>query len=155
MEVRQLCENDIGIYHAELKELLVSCYDATHTFSVSERFCEEKLEGLRQYLRDGKAYLFGALDEDSHLVGFTWNYEYFAGIDRRYHCAYIAVAPQAAGQGIGHALMAAAEQKAWSLGIRYIDLAVGTENRNAQSFYERQGFEPERLYMKKKVKRHE
>lgn len=151
MEIRQLCENDVDVYRMELKSLLISCYDATHAFAVSEQFCKEKLEGLRRYLQNGKAYLFGAVDGEDHLVGFTWNYEYLAGLERRYHCAYIAVSPQAAGQGIGHALITAAERKARELGIQYVDLAVGTENGKACSFYKRLGFEPERLYMKKKV----
>ena len=59
------------------------------------------------------------------------------------HVSILAVARAAEGQGVGRALLAAAEEWAHRLGFRRLTLAVFTENERAKAVYRRQGWEPE------------
>src|SRR6185369_5070786 len=55
----------------------------------------------------------------------------------------IALLPEARGQGIGRRLMEAAIAKAWSTGLRRIELTVRADNLRAKALYERMRFELE------------
>ena len=59
------------------------------------------------------------------------------------HVAILAVAREAEGQGVGRALLKAAEDWGRSHGFRKLTLAVFTENHRARDFYGRQGWRPE------------
>jgi ribosomal protein S18 acetylase RimI-like enzyme len=56
---------------------------------------------------------------------------------------YLAVAPRARRQGLGRALMAAAEQRLRAAGCPKINLQVRPDNSAAIAFYERLGFRVE------------
>jgi len=59
------------------------------------------------------------------------------------HVAILAVAREAEGQGVGRALLKAADDWARKNGFRKLTLAVFTDNRRARDVYERQGWRPE------------
>jgi GNAT superfamily N-acetyltransferase len=59
------------------------------------------------------------------------------------HVAILAVAREAEGQGLGGALLHAAEEWARARGYRRLTLAVFVDNRRAQALYVRQGWRPE------------
>jgi GNAT superfamily N-acetyltransferase len=59
------------------------------------------------------------------------------------HVADIVVAPDARGQGVGRALLAAAEQWSKDRGYRLLTLNVFVGNRGPQSVYEQAGFHAE------------
>lgn len=59
------------------------------------------------------------------------------------------VIPEYRNEGIGSALLAAAEHALFEEGIETITLDVMTENTAAQRFYERHGYNPHRLTMAK------
>ena len=68
--------------------------------------------------------------------------DYFT--DQRHgHVSILAVARDAEGQGIGGALLTAAEEWARANGFARLTLSVFTENDRAKRFYERQGWRPE------------
>jgi ribosomal protein S18 acetylase RimI-like enzyme len=54
---------------------------------------------------------------------------------------HLAVRKQHQGQGIGSALLAAAEERLHALGVRQINLMVYEENSLAESLYYRRGYE--------------
>jgi len=71
-------------------------------------------------------------------------------VDHR--CAYLldlCVAPEHRRQGIGAALIAAAEQWAKERALAYLELDVLTNNERALGVYERSGFSPVRQCMRK------
>ena len=68
--------------------------------------------------------------------------DYFTN-DEHGHVSILAVAPQAEGQGVGRALLAAAEDWGRAEGFRRLTLAVFTENLRARELYQRQGWRPE------------
>jgi GNAT superfamily N-acetyltransferase len=55
----------------------------------------------------------------------------------------LAVAKETEGQGVGRALLAAAEAWGRTSGFRRLTLAVFAENRRAREFYARQGWRAE------------
>jgi GNAT superfamily N-acetyltransferase len=59
------------------------------------------------------------------------------------HVAILAVAREAEGQGVGRALLKAAEDWGRANGFSKLTLAVFTDNRRAKEVYERQGWRPE------------
>lgn len=58
--------------------------------------------------------------------------------------AYMAVAPELQGRGVGHALLEAAESEAKRRGLPYISLMVTEDNTAARRLYERGGYVTER-----------
>jgi ribosomal protein S18 acetylase RimI-like enzyme len=58
--------------------------------------------------------------------------------------AYMAVEPQCQGEGVGTALLAAAEDEARRRGLAYIALMVSEENEAARRLYTRGGYQTER-----------
>ena len=93
MKIKELSTDDVKAYRDTLMKLMHLCYEATCPGLADDAFCGEKVDGLYQYLKDGKANLFGAVDGD-RLVGFHWCYEYSFLSQRRYHSAYAAVLPE-------------------------------------------------------------
>lgn len=63
----------------------------------------------------------------------------------------LSVRPEFWGQGIGRALMEAAEEFARSLGLEWIGLGVTVANHRAVRFYEEIGYEKERFQMIKRL----
>lgn len=59
------------------------------------------------------------------------------------HVAILAVAREAEGQGLGRALLKAAEDWAQARRFRRLTLAVFVDNRRAKELYARQGWRPE------------
>jgi len=59
------------------------------------------------------------------------------------HVAILAVAREAEGQGLGRALLKAAEDWAQAQRFRRLTLAVFVDNRRAKDLYARQGWQPE------------
>ncbi|MBV9718638.1 MAG: GNAT family N-acetyltransferase [Candidatus Eremiobacteraeota bacterium] len=65
--------------------------------------------------------------------------------------AYMAVEPGLARQGIGAALLAAAEDEARRCRLPYISLMVTEENEPARGLYERSGYHTERRLLCKRL----
>jgi ribosomal protein S18 acetylase RimI-like enzyme len=63
---------------------------------------------------------------------------------------HLAVRPQHQNQGIGSALLAAAEERLRELGVRQINLMVYEENGFAESLYLRRGYERSAVKMLRK-----
>ena len=70
--------------------------------------------------------------------------DYFTGRPHA-HVAVLAVADHAQGQGVGRALLDAAETWARRRGDSFITLNVFVQNERARAVYERLGYGPETL----------
>ncbi|SEQ24043.1 Ribosomal protein S18 acetylase RimI [Lachnospiraceae bacterium RM5] len=149
MEIRQLSEKDIRKYRKRVYELLEMCLCLTYT-NVRSEVIDSKIDGLIQYINDEKAYTFGAIEEND-MIGFLWGYPVSTPFDTVFHVAYIAVSEKGRRQGIGNKLMIEAEKKTMELRIDHVELIVGASNEGSISFYSREGYEPDRLIMRKRV----
>jgi GNAT superfamily N-acetyltransferase len=79
------------------------------------------------------------------LLGFIYLMtlvDYYTGQEAG-HVADIVVAPQAEGQGVGRALLAAGEEWARSRGYALLSLNVLAGNRGPRTMYEKLGYAPE------------
>ena len=151
MKIKRLYEDDVDTYEEDLVPLLRSCYDGNYDVLITDDFCLEKLRGLRQYLRDGKAFLFGVIDDSGRLAGFDWGYEVRFLTERRYHSAYSAIAPWAAGQGWFTELYRVVEADAHQMGYTCVELAASAANEKVCTIYKKYGYEAERIYFKKNL----
>lgn len=103
------------------------------------------------FLEDGSAIVFAAV-EGEKLAGWVWCHPIHRLDGLRIHIAEIAVAEEWHRRGIGSQLIEEAERYASENGYQAIDLLVTCSNKNAVSFYEKAGFQPERYLMKKSLK---
>ena len=151
MELRYLNSEDVVFYRKELNQMLHFCMEASCPFPVEESFFERKLNGLRDYLSQGKAYVIGAI-EDGKLIGFYWIYELGEGVRRKMHVAYVAVMPEARGRGVCSMMEKEAQQKARDLGIRVMEMIVSTENPSVIEFRrQRHGYSVTNVIMEKEL----
>ena len=101
------------------------------------------MEALDQPHAD--AALFVAEDDGGNALGFihlTTADDYYSARETA-HVADIVVAPEAAGHGVGSALIAYAEEWARARGFALLTLNVFMANRLARDLYRKLGFEEE------------
>jgi ribosomal protein S18 acetylase RimI-like enzyme len=113
---------------------------------------DELVEGERRTLRAffasapaGAELLIAEADDGARALGFVYletQIDYFT-LERHGHMGIIAVSEAAEGQGVGRALMEAAEAWAHQRGFDRLTLNVFHGNSRARQLYERAGFEPE------------
>lgn len=95
--------------------------------------------------QDADAALFVAEDASGNSLGFihlTSADDYYSACETG-HIADVVVAPNAAGQGVGSALIAYAEEWARARGFAMLTLNVFIANRLARDLYRKLGFEEE------------
>lgn len=151
MELKYLNDEDVVTHWGALNQLLHSCIEVSFLYPVTEDFFEKKLARLRTYLKQGQAYVLGAL-EDGKLLGFYWMYE-LEGVERRkLHVAYGAILPEARGRGIFNLMDKEAERKARELGISVIELMVSTHNPAVIQIHEKShGYSVAHVVMEKEI----
>ena len=103
---------------------------------------------FREILEDPDQTLLAAEGEDGRVVGFLHaclvrfrDNEYFTDHDRL-HIESLAVLSSARRQGVGRALMKAAEERAAVLGVQETTLHVWNFNEKAMALYASEGFRP-------------
>lgn len=149
MVIRTLNEEDIKTYRESIYELLDICFRLTYE-TISADVIESKIDGLIQHIKDGRAYTIGAIAENQ-MIAFLWGYPVTTPAEKVFHIAYIAVGENGRRQGIGKKLMHMAESIAKELGLRNVELMVGSKNEGAISFYEKEDYKPDRIIMRKQV----
>jgi GNAT superfamily N-acetyltransferase len=121
--------------------LLVPLYDGYRQFykqpsdpGLAERF-------LRDRLTRGDSVIFLAEDE-SGALGFTQLYPIFSSISAApaWVLNDLFVAPGVRRSGAGRSLLERAREHGLETGARWLSLATGRENREAQALYEKLGW---------------
>lgn len=79
--------------------------------------------------------------EDLNARGYGLTELFFEGEKGTYYLSTMGVDPKFRGQGVGTALMAAAEQKGRDLGYEFVSLLVSKGKPRARALYERVGFD--------------
>ena len=100
---------------------------------------------LESALTSDASTIFVAVEDDGQPLGFihlTTADDYYDAC-KTAHVADVVVAREAAGRGIGAALMARAEQWATAQGFSMLTLNVFTANRRARDLYAKLGFTEE------------
>lgn len=151
--IYKLSIEDINTHKNAIKELLVLTYISNFKIDdkIAKEICDEKIDLLEDYIKDGSATIFAYIEE-SNLLAFTWVYRHSFFNEQRLHINQIAVNPNSQGKGLAKLLIKKVNDYAKELKIYTIDLFVSEYNENALNLYEKQGFLTERRYMKKEVR---
>ena len=83
MKIKKLSTDDVKAYRDTLMKLMHLCYEATCPGLADDAFCGEKVDGLYQYLKDGKAKVKGLR---SMKTGKTYDGTVLFGRYRRQVC---------------------------------------------------------------------
>lgn len=118
-------------------------------FTYSE--ADEKIDSLISYLTNQSAIVFGAFD-NKKLCGFIWAYVHWFREEQRIYVSEIRVKEVYRRQGIGTELLKAVEKKAQDMGLEAVYLHAEANNPDAVRLYERIGYKPERIQMRKPLK---
>ncbi|HEX9952394.1 MAG TPA: GNAT family N-acetyltransferase [Rubricoccaceae bacterium] len=104
---------------------------------------------LAERLGTGDTALILAFDSAGAGLGFTHLFPSFTsvGTARIVVLNDLFVAPEARGQGVGAALLAAAEAHACDVGAVRLVLQTATDNAAAQRLYQRAGWTPDEAFM--------
>ncbi len=120
-------------------------------FCVDRGFREEYGRDLRRAARDPRETLM-VLEQDDELCGFIWAALMSTLVDARVgYIKNVYIAPHLRGSGHAQRLMAAVEQWLVDQGADKIMLDASTCNPRALAFYEKLGYEVERVRMVKRV----
>jgi len=94
-----------------------------------------------------------SVDEAGNCLGYTWVLALteFDAIEPRGHIAGVGVALEAAGRGVGRALIAAAEAWCRERGFAEVTLHCYIANKRAHRLYQHLGFEDEWYHMRKSL----
>lgn len=135
------------------KERLTAFYDSnmklcSYMDGFSHRDAELKIEGMTEHVSNGTAMVFGMFDGDE-LIGFVWAYEHFFRTEKRVYVNEIHVDKRYRHRGIGRRLLTAVEDMARRLGYGAIYLHAEGNNEGAIRLYESEGFEKERVQLRK------
>ena len=150
MNIQLYNGEQVSTYEEDIRMLLHVCMDHNFSDAVPETFYDEKLESLKRYLSEGKAYFFAA-EEAGRLRGILWACAINTITGPKFHVLYFAVYPESQGTGIGMALLRAAEAKAAEMGITKMELLVSADNTRVVHFYEKCSYNPIRLVLEKNI----
>lgn len=151
IQIRRLQMADVINHKEAIHELLRVCFKSTYGDEVLDTFIDAKYNGLVEYLNKEKAYIFGAINEQS-LIGFLWGYPVNTPLETVFHIAYISVLQSGRRIGIGEKLIDKAEKECRKLGLKHVELIVGSDNSSALSFYNHCGYTLSRYYLRKEMR---
>lgn len=130
------------IYESNKKAAYMESYNKAHA--------KEKYEELLSYVDDFKAVVYGAV-KDAKLVGFLWAYKYpFRDDKDRLYVSILHVEQEYRSKKIGSSLLAEIEQYAKKENYSSVFLHTEAFNQGAIRFYERCGYDVERLQLVKR-----
>lgn len=150
MEIVRFYQPEVEEHRETIAQLLKICMTESFTCPVAEEFYTQKIDGLEQYLQEGKAYFYAAKDE-TEVVGFLWACVLDTLWNPKFHVLYFAVIPKYRGCGVGASLLRRCEEQAKLLGISAMELIVSGNNTNAVYFYDHQSYQTDRLILTKKL----
>lgn len=149
--VNKLNYCDFDCFRDDILELLQEAMNISFPdieFS-SEYYCE-KLDSVAEYLKEGTAIIFLALNGDE-AIGWIWCHKIIRMNAVRLHIANIAVKPTYRKRGIGKKLLQYGENYAKDHEYSGVDLLVTSSNIDALKFYRTLGYIDERIQLKKEI----
>ncbi len=119
-------------------------------FRVDKSFRDDYTRDLRRAAGDPNEMLY-VLEEDRQLVGFIWGAMMATLVDDRVgYIKNVYVAPHLRGTGEAQRLMDAIEDWMWDQDAEKIMLDASVVNARAVAFYEKLGYDVERVRMVKR-----
>lgn len=151
MKIVTLSSKDVKKYFEKISQYIyesnMMC-DYIKTYSIDD--ARMKTTEMEKYVANGRAIVVGAI-EDEKMVGFIWSYKYPYREDfNRLYASIVHVDKEYRRQSIGAGLISKLEQEAIKLGIKKIYLHSEATSKSVD-FYEREGFEKERIQLVKEL----
>lgn len=132
--------------------LAIYYYKNVKNCSCIENFNEAdalaKICDLKAYVTDGNAIVYGAFLE-KQLIAYVWSYRHQFREEDRIYISEIHVDEEWRSFGIGKRLLRAVEKAAFNRKIEAVYIHAEAGNTRAISLYEREGFRPERVQLRK------
>ena len=117
---------------------------------IEDTYYEDILSKLGNYIVDGSAVVFLAVEEQA-VLGWIWCHSIQRLNEKRLHVANFAVSKASRKKGVGSLLIKAAEKFAKENIYCALDLLVTRDNISAVSFYQSHGYEVERYLLRKEI----
>lgn len=118
---------------------------------ISDLYIETKANEIFKYFNERKVIFLGALC-DKKLIGFLWAYKHVFIEEERIYINSFIIDEQYRGKKIGEKLLIELEHIAELDNIQVLDVSTATFKKEAIKFYERKGFEPERVQLRKPLR---
>lgn len=131
-----------------LKENMIRHYEAK---KIDDGYFDIKIMEIRDYLADERAvvFLYKNNEKGGETCGCIWGYPKVFLDEKRLFVQLLQVHPEYRGRGIGKTLLSRLEKYAVENGYDAIDMITSASNDGAIRFYEREGYEIERLQLYK------
>lgn len=117
---------------------------------IEDNYYEDTLSRLGNYIVDGSAVAFLAVEEQE-VLGWIWCHSIQRLNERRLHVANFAVSKASRNKGVGSLLIKTVEEFAKENIYCALDLFVTRDNISAVSFYQGHGYEIERYLLRKEI----
>lgn len=135
-----------------MDELKLLYYQNAHECSFVKSFnledAEIKIRDLSEHLKNQSAICYGLFDKEK-LVGYVWAYQHSFRDELRVYINEIRIFEDYRGKGFGEKLIACVEKEAIAIGIKAIYLHAEATNQGAIRLYNRLGYTPERIQLRK------
>jgi len=148
MKIMKLTIDDVKNHKKELISMLKQSFKSSFPGQdFSEESYENRIESLKNFLKENKAIIFGCKKTDI-LIGFIW---FFRKDSNTIHINHFVVDEQYRRLGVGKLLWNQVEEHAINEKLIDIELFVTKENDSAVNFYTKRDFEIDRFVMKKRL----
>jgi len=141
-ELCSLYEDELATFYLKNMKLCTSIGD--YDFLDAKR----KIGELKDYIAMDKAIVYGAFYQNV-LVGYIWSYVHKFRQEERLYVSEIHVDDNWRSRNIGKRLLARVEDDAVNLGLGTMYIHVEAKNSGALKLYEREGYEVERIQLRK------
>lgn len=148
---RLLSKEDVIGYSGDLRELMDIILKENITQEYSQNISEVYISKLPEYIENNSAILVGAFDKNK-LVGFHWGYYVNVFNEKRIHSNFIGCFNEYQGIGVAQNMIKLMEQTAIENNVYIIEAMVTVENDKSMNFHKKNGFEIERVKMRKNLK---
>lgn len=149
--IKFLKSRDIEFYKEQLiRYIYESNRNAAYMESYSKNDAKDKYEELLSYSKEKKAIVYGAIEE-GNLIGFIWAYRYaFREDQSRLYVSILHVDKAYRNMHVGRELLTTVEERAAKEKINTVYLHAEADNLGAVRFYEKNGYEIERIQLAKR-----
>ncbi|MFB0919929.1 MAG: GNAT family N-acetyltransferase [Oscillospiraceae bacterium] len=142
-----------GVQH---KQALAALYfdnvkSCSFTASFSYSDAESKVDELIEYIGNDSAVVFGCVDEKDKLIGFIWAYNVVFREENRMYVSVVQIDAAYRGYGLGTKLLNAVENEARKESLLALYIHAEAYNQGAIRLYEREGYVPERVQLRKPI----
>jgi len=143
--------NNFDIYKDDLKRLLLeNMIRHLAAGKVDEDYFEAKTIEIKKYLYENKAVIFLYLTDDN-VKGCIWAYPKTFLDEQRLFVQLLQVCSDSRNCGIGRKLLEKIENYAKKNNYHAVDMITSVSNEGALRFYQREGYEIERVQLLKKL----